>query len=130
FCQGLLARGGVEQVDAAHHVCNFLEPVVDDHDELISPEPIGTAEDEVAHFRCDILAMRALPPINEAAPSQWNLQAPGPRLHTFAQPVAAGAGVGTAGEHAPRTGASIDMASRLQLLERRLIKRKPFRLPD
>jgi hypothetical protein len=50
-----LARRGVEQVGAAHHVGDLLVRVVHHHRELVGELTVAAAQDEVAHLALEIL---------------------------------------------------------------------------
>ena len=53
-----LARGVVGQVFAAHHIGDALVGVVHHHGELVGPEPIGPAQDEITHRLFHVLLLQ------------------------------------------------------------------------
>ncbi|MCY1381707.1 hypothetical protein D9M69_696460 [compost metagenome] len=65
FLEVELARGRVQQVGAAHHLVDALPGVVQDHRQLIGVEAVAPANDEVAHFAAQVLAVLALHAVDE-----------------------------------------------------------------
>ncbi|MNV57545.1 hypothetical protein D3C71_1498830 [compost metagenome] len=61
-----LARRGVDQVRAAHHVADALLGVVHDHRQLIGPETIGPQQDEIAYVTVHVLRDRPLQRVVES----------------------------------------------------------------
>ncbi len=60
-----LPRGRVEQIRAAHDVCDALFAVVDHHGKLVGIEPVGPPQHEVADVALQHLRDAALDPILE-----------------------------------------------------------------
>ena len=54
-----LARGVVGQVFAAHHIGDALLAIVDDHGQLVGPEPVRSAQHKVAHAGKQVLLLGA-----------------------------------------------------------------------
>lgn len=90
----MLARGGSQQIGAAHYMRDALCAIVHHHRQLVGPLAIGAAQDEITHFGCHILALAAHPAIFEANDSGRHAHSPGARRAPWRQAVAAGARVG------------------------------------
>ncbi|MNL04214.1 hypothetical protein D3C87_1247790 [compost metagenome] len=90
-----LARRGVEQIGPAHDMGDALRGVIHHHGELIGPQAVRAAQDEVAEFRFQVLALAALPAVVEADRRGRAVRhAHPPRARQLAvQAVAASAGV-------------------------------------
>ena len=60
-----LARGGFEQISAAHHVRDPLIGVIDHHRQLVGPESVGAFHDKVAIVARQVALDTALPGVFE-----------------------------------------------------------------
>src|SRR5690606_16789290 len=93
--QNALSRGGIEQIRAAHDVSDALFMVINDHDELVGPIAIRATDNEVTGGRLDVLALWAVPSINEVFYARGHSYTPCTRSPAGRQACATGAGVGS-----------------------------------
>src|SRR5690606_6672470 len=112
-----LPRRGIEQVHASHNICDALICIIDDDDKLVRPQAVSPLDDEITHFGGYILALWALPEVDEANDAGWNAQAPGACLLARCQAAAACAWIRPPGQLAPCAGAAIHQLARCQLFE-------------
>ena len=87
-----LARRVVGQVRAAHDVSDALRRVVDDHGQLVGPQPVGALQHEVADLVRHVLLLRAQPAVGPLTLPVRRATATRAR-RLAVQAVAAGAGI-------------------------------------
>lgn len=60
-----LLRHRKQQISAAHHLCDTHQRIVNDNGKLISPCPVGTAEDEIAAVAREVDSLPAVGSVSE-----------------------------------------------------------------
>ncbi len=143
-----LARGGCQQVVAAHHLGHTLHRVVDDHGEVVGRHPVASSQHHVVDEPGDVTGQPVVDRELEVVGPQPQCRGPsgpdplGPlRLGEGS----AGAGVGPVGEVdvgrarggvdlgpdlAPRAEAGVDEVASREFGDRRLVAIETFALAD
>jgi len=86
-----LARRGIEQIRAAHHVGDALIGIIDHHRKLVGVEAVGAEQDEIADFLIHGLRDIPLEPVGECDGFTPCSQAHRTRSFSRGQALAAGA---------------------------------------